>query len=124
MSADIDLPIVISLPISPRSNPTCTDIEFYRERWEVLKQMMLYQGLINNPILLVFSVCVLYKILFVRQRSELFLVMIPVLLIIQSLWWFIDSLGQLTWGLDYDKYLVIGDITNGLYALGHWIFAA
>ena len=86
--------------------------------------MMLYQGLINNPILLVFSLCVLYKILFVRQRRELFLVLIPILLTIQSLWWFIDSLGQLTWGLDYYKYLVIGDITNGLYALGHWIFAA
>ena len=37
MSADIDLPIIISIPMTSKSNPTCADIEFYKDRWETLK---------------------------------------------------------------------------------------
>ena len=61
-------------------NKTSDDIKFYEERENTLVKMMLYQGCINNPILLVLSLYVLYKILFVRHRCEVFLVMIPILL--------------------------------------------
>ena len=33
MSSDMELPIIISLPMSPQKNTTaCDDIEFYKER--------------------------------------------------------------------------------------------
>ena len=92
----------------------------------MLSKMTIYQGLFNNPLLLVLSLYVLYKILFVRKRSELFLVMYPILLIVQSAWWSYDCIGQVMWHLKYDDPTVIriSDITNGLYSLAHWIFAA
>ena len=92
----------------------------------MLSEMTIYQGLINNPVLLLLCSFVLYKIVFLRQRRELFLVMFPVLLWIQSFWWFCNCLGQVEFHLNYynQTYLMIGDITNGLYALAHWIFAA
>ena len=106
------------------SNSTKEEIEFYNERQEMLVNLLLYQGIINNPLLLFSSLYVVYKVFFVRQRREIFLVVTPILFCIQSGWWFYDSLGQLLWDLDYQKWIIVGDFTNGLYALSHWIFAA
>ena len=106
------------------SNHTSDKIKFYSDRETLLVHLLWYQGLINNPVLILSSLYVLYKVLFVRKRYEMFLVLIPIFFSINSFWWFINSLGQLTWGLDYFKYLIIGDITLGLYSLSHWIFAA
>ena len=33
-------------------------------------------------------------------------------------------MGNLVWGFNYDNYKIEGNITTGLYALSHWIFAA
>ena len=82
MSTDIQMPIIIALPISLRHNISDTEIEFYKARQRTLIQMEHYQGIINNPILLMLSIYVLFKILCVRQRKEMFLVVIPILLII------------------------------------------
>ena len=106
------------------SNSTKEEIEFYNKRQEMLVNLLLYQGIINNPLLLFSSLYVVYKVFFVRQRREIFLVVTPILFCIQSGWWFYDSLGQLLWDLDYQKWIIVGDFTNGLYALSHWIFAA
>ena len=70
------------------------------------------------------SVYVLYMMLMVRRRYELFLVLIPILISIWSSWWFFINFMRLVWDLDYNKFLVLEDISNGLYALSHWIFAA
>ena len=81
MSTDIQMPIIIALPISLRHDID-KEIEFYRARQKTLIQMEHYQGIINNPILLMLSLYVLFKIICVRHRKEMFLVMIPILLII------------------------------------------
>ena len=84
------------------SNSTQDEIQFYEQRVNILNHLMWYQGVINNPILILLSVCILYKILFVSKRCEIFLVLIPILFCINSLWWFYDSLGQLLWNLDFE----------------------
>ena len=78
---------------SKGNNSTKEEIEFYSEREELLVNLLLYQGIINNPLLLISSLYVIYKVLFVRQRREIFLVLTPILFSIQSGWWFYDSLG-------------------------------
>ena len=118
------MPIIISIPLSLKHDISDKEIEFYKARQRTLVQMMHYQGIINNPILLMLSLYVLFKILCVRQRKEMFLVVIPILLIIQSLWWSIENLGQLFFGLIYENYIVVDSIVDGLYSFSHWIFAA
>ena len=43
---------------------------------------------------------------------------------IQSAWWSFINFADLVTTIDYNKYVEVGDVTNGLYSLSHWIFAA
>ena len=115
-------PILLEVPCL--GNNTDDKIQFYQQRVDILEHLLWYQGVINNPILIALSIYTLHQILCVRRRREIFLVLIPILFCINSLWWFYDSLGQLVWNLDFDGYFIYDSIAIGLYSLSHWVFAA
>ena len=59
---------------------TNEEITDQKNRHDALIRLMPYQGVVDNLILLLSSFYVLYVILFVRKRHELFLVLIPAII--------------------------------------------
>ena len=68
------------LSIFLQENATREEIEASKDMQATLIKMIQYQGTINNPILFLCSIYVIYVVICLRRRYEMFLVLVPILM--------------------------------------------
>ena len=109
-----------------------SDITELQEKTESLQKVYLWQIIIESTLRGIFSLIVLLLVVFKYKRKELFLWMIPVMLIINNALNIFLCIKFLKQEPDYDtmdiyaaeNWIIILQIANGSFIVAHWIFGA